>query len=107
MAKLKIKKGDSVFVIAGEYRSEKDRFQVITVDPKTNKATLEGVTVKKHSKPTSKHPQGGIIDVPVNIHISNLMLAGPDGKPTRVGRKADEKSGKLVRFAKSNGEVIK
>ena len=76
-AKLHIKKGDTVYVIAGESNM-----------------------VKKHTKPNSAHPQGGIIEQEAPIHISNLMLADPKtGAPTRVGRRAGEK-GKLVRYAK-------
>jgi large subunit ribosomal protein L24 len=62
---------------------------------------------KKHSKPTTANPQGGIVEKEGPIHISNLMLIDPKGgKPTRVGRKA-EKGGKLVRISKRTGEVIK
>lgn len=107
MAKLKIKKGDNVVVISGEHKSADTRYKVISVDPKSNRATLEGLTVKKHTKPTAKHPQGGIIDVPANIHISNLKLVGPDGTPTRVGRRVDEKTGKLVRYSIKSQEAIK
>jgi large subunit ribosomal protein L24 len=107
MAKLKIKKGDTVVVISGEHKSSDSRHKVISIDPKSSRATLEGLTIKKHTKPTAKHPQGGIIDVPATIHISNLMLVGPDGSPTRVGRRTDEKSGKLVRYSKKSQEAIK
>ena len=64
--------------------------------------------VSKHTKPNAANPQGGIIKQEASINISNLMLVDPkSGKPTRVGRRRDEKLGKLVRFAKKSGEVIK
>ena len=64
--------------------------------------------VSKHSKPNAANPQGGILKQESSIDISNLMLVDPKlGNPTRVGRKRDEKTGKLVRFAKKSGEVIK
>ena len=64
--------------------------------------------VSKHTKPNAANPQGGIIKQESTIHISNLMLVDPkSGKPTRLGRKIDEKTGKLIRFSKKSGEVIK
>lgn len=105
--KLKIRKGDTVVVISGEHKSSDTKYKVISIDPKSSRATLEGLTVKKHTRPTSKFPQGGIIDLPATIHISNLMLVGPDGAPTRVGRRADEKTGKLERYSKKSQEAIK
>ena len=64
--------------------------------------------VSKHTKPNAANPQGGIIKQEASMNISNLMLVDPkSGKPTRVGRRRDEKIGKLVRFAKKSGEVIK
>ncbi|HLG02244.1 MAG TPA: 50S ribosomal protein L24 [Bacteroidia bacterium] len=106
MAKRKIKKGDAVVVIAGEHKGS-EVHKVVAIDTAKNRATIEGVTVKKHSRPSSKHPQGGIIDVPATIHISNLKLVGPDGTPTRVGRRVDEKTGKLERFSIKSEEAIK
>ena len=107
MAKLKIRKDDTVVVISGAHKSADTKYKVISVDPKSNRATLEGLTVKKHTRPTAKHPQGGIIDVPAHIHVSNLMLVGPDGAPTRVGRRLNEKSGKIERYSKKSQEAIK
>ena len=63
--------------------------------------------VSKHTKPNAANPQGGIVKQEAAIHISNLMIVDPkSGDATRVGRKIDEKTGKLVRFAKKSGEVI-
>jgi len=61
--------------------------------------------VQRHTKPSASNPQGGIEEKEGSIHISNLMLV-VGGQPTRVGRKENDK-GKLVRFSKKSGEVIK
>ncbi len=104
--KLKIKKGDTVMVITGESKGQKGR--VLEVDKDKYKAIVEGLNlVSKHTKPNSKSPQGGIIKKEAPIHISNLMLIDPaSGKPTRVGRRLNEKN-KLVRYSKKSGEEIK
>ena len=63
--------------------------------------------ISKHTKPNATHPQGGIIKKEAPIHISNLNVVDPTtGKPTRIGRKTDE-NGKLVRYAKKSGEILK
>ena len=107
MAKLKIKKNDTVVVLAGTSKGKEGK--VIKVYPDTNRSIVEGVNmVSKHTKPNAANPQGGIIKQESSIHISNLMLVDPaSGKPTRIGRKVDEKTGKLVRYSKTSGEVIK
>ncbi|BBE17019.1 LSU ribosomal protein L24p [Aquipluma nitroreducens] len=104
--KLHIKKGDSVIVIAGNYKGREGK--VLEVIRATEKAIVEGVNmVKKHTKPNAAHPQGGIVEKEAPIHISNLMNKDPKtGKPTRIGRKLDDK-GKLVRYSKKSGEEIK
>ena len=106
MSKLHIKKGDTVYVNSGESRGKQGR--VLRVLVKEQKAIVEGLNiVKKSTKPSAKNPQGGIVEMEAPIHISNLNLIDPkSGKPTRIGRKKDE-SGKLVRYAKKSGEVIK
>ena len=107
MAKIKIRKNDIVLVTSGNSKGEKGK--VIRVYPKENKAMVEGVNmISKHTKPNAANPQGGIIKQESKIHISNLLLVDPQsGKPTKIGRRKDEKTGKLIRFAKITGEVIK
>ena len=107
MAKIKIIKNDTVIITTGNSKGVKGK--VIKVFPKENKAMVEGVNlISKHTKPNAANPQGGIIKQEAKIHISNLMLIDPkSGEPTKVGRKRDEKTGKLVRVAKKTGEVIK
>ena len=102
MSKLHIKKGDIVFVNAGEDKG------VLEVLVKDNRAIVEGINmVSKHTKPNAKNPQGGIEKKEAPIHISNLNVVDPkSGKPTRIGRKLDEK-GALVRYSKKSGEEIK
>jgi large subunit ribosomal protein L24 len=101
--KLKIKKGDTVIVIAGEDRGKSGK--VLEVFPSKNTALVAGVRiVSKHTKPNAQNQQGGIIKKEAPINISNLMLS-VGGKPTRVGRKIED--GKSVRIAKSTGEIVK
>jgi large subunit ribosomal protein L24 len=105
--KLKIKKGDRVVVIAGAYKDLDLPREVLEVLPEKNRAIVEDVNIaKKHTKPTQNNP-GGINEIPTPIHISNLMLVDPKtGEPTRVGRKVG-KDGKIVRYSKKSGEIIK
>jgi large subunit ribosomal protein L24 len=104
--KLAIKKGDSVQVLAGNYKDKQGK--VLKVLPKTYRAIVEGVAmISRHRKPSAQNPQGGIERKEAPIHISNLMLIDPaTGKPTRIGRKLNE-SGKLQRYSKKTGEFIK
>ncbi|MDD2548837.1 MAG: 50S ribosomal protein L24 [Bacteroidales bacterium] len=104
--KLHIKKGDMVFVNAGEYKGKQGK--VLEVFVKKERAIVEGVNIiSRNTKPNATYPQGGIIKKEAPIHISNLMLVDPtSGKPTRIGRRRNEKD-KLVRYSKKSGEEIK
>lgn len=106
MTKLNIKKGDTVFVLAGNSKGKTGR--VLEVIPSKMRAVVEGVNmITKSTKPSAKHPQGGLVKMEAPIHISNLSLIDPkSGKPTRVGVKVNE-DGKKVRIAKKSGEEIK
>lgn len=100
--KLKIKKGDTVKVLSGEDRNKTGI--VLAVLPAENKAVVEGINlISKHTKPTAKNPNGGIVKKEASINISNLQLI-VGGQPTRVGRK--EVDGKIVRYSKKTQEVI-
>jgi len=103
--KLHIKKGDTVKVLTGNDKGKVAKVQ--EVFPAKNRAIVEGVNlVTKHQKPSAGKPEGGIHKTEASIHISNLMLVDPaSGKPTRVGRKVNEK-GKLQRYSKKTGEFI-
>src|SRR5438552_9982415 len=102
--KLKIRKGDMVQVIAGDSKGQQGR--VLEVNLEKRKILVEGVNVvSKHSKPTAKHTQGGIVKKELPVHISNVMLIDGKGNITRVGRRDEE--GKLIRYSKKSEEVIK
>tara|TARA_B100000214_G_scaffold329684_1_gene269598 strand:- start:6455 stop:6778 length:324 start_codon:yes stop_codon:yes gene_type:complete len=107
MGKIRIRKNDMVKVTTGNSKGVTGK--VIKIFTKSNRAMVEGVNMlSKHTKPNAANPQGGIIKKEDSIHISNLMLIDPKtGNPTKVGKKIDEKTGKLVRFTKNSGELIK
>ena len=107
MEKIKIKKNDIVIVNSGNSKGLKGK--VIKIFPKEKRAMVEGVNmISKHTKPNAANPQGGIVKQESKIHISNLVMVDPkSGTPTKIGRKIDEESGKIVRYAKKSGEVIK
>ena len=106
MSKLHIKKGDIVYVNAGNDRGKTGRVVRVIVDK--NRAVVEGVNMMSKSvKPSAKHPQGGIVEMEAPIHVSNLNLIDPKtGKPTRVGHRINEQ-GVKVRYSKKSGEEIK
>ena len=102
MATLKIKKGDTVKVIAGKDNGKEGK--VVSVDPKNGKVVVEGVNVvKKHTKPSMANQNGGIITKEAPIDASNVMYVHK-GKTTRIGFKME--NDKKVRFAKSTGDII-
>jgi large subunit ribosomal protein L24 len=102
--KLHVKKGDNVMVISGSSKGKTGVITKVFVDK--NRAIVESVNmVTKHIKPTNNNP-GGIEKMEAPIHLSNLMLIdAKSGQPTRTGRKMID--GKLVRFSKKSGEIIK
>ena len=103
-AKLKIRKGDIVKVIAGDSKGSQGR--VLEVNLTDRRVLVEGVNlVSKHSKPNAKNTQGGIVKKEMPIHISNVMLVDGKGNVTRVGRRVED--GKLVRYSRSSDEIIK
>lgn len=108
--RLKIKKNDNVIVIAGNEKGKTGR--VLKVFPIKQRVIVEGVNiVKRHTRPSRKNPQGGILKKEAPIHISNVMLNDPKtNERTRVGYKVilDENTNKkkLVRVSKKSGEMI-
>ena len=104
MTKLKIKTGDIVRVIAGDHRGSEGK--IVRVIREDNKAIVEGVNmVSKHTKPSAKSPQGGIIKKEAPIQISNLSLIDPKSKETtRVGIRIE--GDKKVRFSKKSNQVL-
>ena len=109
MSTMKIKKGDTVKVIAGKDNGKEGK--VISVDAKNSKVLVEGVNmITKHTKPSASNQNGGIVQKEAAIDLSNVMYVHK-GKPTRIGfqRVEDAKrpgKTKAVRVAKSTGEVI-
>ena len=102
MSMLKIKKGDTVKVIAGKDKDKEGK--VIAVDKKDGKVLVEGVNMlTKHTKPSAQNQNGGIVTQEGPINASNVMLV-VKGQTTRVGFKVED--GKKVRIAKKTGEVI-
>ena len=103
MATLKIKKGDTVVVIAGSDKGKQG--EVLSVNAKAGTVLVRGVNmIKKHMKPGRQSQEGGIINQEGPISISNVMYVHK-GQPTRVGFHVDE-NGKKVRYAKSANEAI-
>ena len=102
--KMHIKKGDQVIITEGAYKGKKGK--VLEVFPIKDRALVEGVNIiKKHQKPTNED-KGGIVEREAPVHISNIMLVDPKtGEATRIGRKLVD--GKLVRYSKKSGEIIK
>ena len=104
MIKLKIKSGDTVRVIAGDHKGAEGK--VVKVDREKNKAIVEGVNmVSKHTKPSAKSPQGGIVKKEAPIQISNIALVDAKTKETtKVGMRME--GDKKVRFSKKSNQVL-
>ena len=105
---MKVKKGDTVIVIAGKDKGAKGK--VLQAYPTRNRVLVEGVNrIKKHTAQSANErgaSSGGIVTQEAPIHVSNVMVVDSDGKPTRVGIRRDEETGKNVRIAKSNGKDL-
>ncbi len=107
---MKIKKNDTVIVIAGNSKSKTGK--VLKVFPSENRVIIEGVNLRKrHTKANQKNPQGGIIEKEAPIHVSNVQLLDPkSNEATRIGAKIiiDDKTGKKksVRISKASGEML-
>ena len=102
MSMFKIKKGDTVKVIAGKDKDKEGK--VVSVDRKNNKVVVEGINkITKHEKPSVANQAGGIVQKEAPIDASNVMYVHK-GKATRIGFKIE--NGKKVRYAKSTGDVV-
>jgi large subunit ribosomal protein L24 len=104
---MKVKKGDTVVVIAGKDKGAKGK--VIQAYPETGKVLVEGVyRIKKHTRITQTQrgaQSGGIVTQEAPINVSNVMVVDSDGKPTRVGYRTNDE-GKRVRISRRNGKDI-
>ena len=105
---MKVKKGDTVLVIAGKDKGAKGK--VIQAYPDRDKILVEGVgRVKKHTAQSANQrgaQSGGIVTQEAAIHVSNVMVVDSDGTPTRIGYRVDDESGKRVRISKRNGKDV-
>ena len=105
---MKVKKGDTVLVISGKDKGAKGK--VLESYPTRNRVLVEGVNrIKKHTAQSTTErgaSSGGIVTQEAAISVSNVMVIDSDGKPTRVGFRKDDESGKNVRIAKSNGKDL-
>lgn len=104
--KIRLKKGDTVVVLAGKYKGKTGK--VLATHPTDNKVTVEGINiVKKHQKPNREHPQGGIIEITKPIWVSKVAAYEPTAKkPSRIGYKI-AKDGTKTRVFKTNGKEMK
>ncbi len=103
MSSARIKKGDTVIVLAGKDKGRTGTVQ--QVFPKDDKVLVDGINVHvRHRKADQANPQGGIDRKPAPLHISNVAIATADGKATRI--RFEERDGKKVRVAVKTGEVI-
>jgi len=105
---VKVHKGDTVLVVSGKDKGAKGK--VLQAYPSRNKILVEGVNrIKKHTAVSRNErgaQSGGIVTQEAAIDASNVMVVDSDGKPTRIGYRTDEESGKKVRIAKTNGKDI-
>ena len=109
MRKLKIKKGDLVFVIAGNDKDLEKPRRVLEVYPDKMRVLVESVNIrKKHTKPSQQNQKGGVLSKEMPIHYSNVMIADSDKNPTRIGMKREKDGDRatVVRFARSNGRDL-
>ena len=103
MKKIKIKKGDKIKVTCGEHKGSEGK--VVKILKEKNKLIVEGINiVKKHLKPNSQNPKGGIKEVESPIHISNISFVTKEGDATRIGYKIED--GKKVRISTKTKEII-
>jgi large subunit ribosomal protein L24 len=108
MAGIAIKKGDLVQVITGKDKGVQGKVIKVLIDE--DRVIVEGVNrIKKHTAQSANErgaSSGGIVTQEAPIHVSNVMVVDSDGKPTRIGYRVDEESGKKVRISKRNGKDI-
>ena len=107
---MRIKKNDNVIVVAGNDKNKTGK--VLKVFPKVKRLIIEGINIRKrHTKPSQKSQQGGIVEKEAPIHVSNVMIVDPKtNAATRIGSKIiiDDKTGKkkIARVSKSSGEML-
>ena len=106
MKKTYLKKGDNVQIMTGRDKGKKGR--IISINKMKYIAIVEGVNlVSKHTKPNQDNPKGGVLKKEAGIDISNLLLVDSKGKPSRIGKRNNKKTGKKERYFKTTGDLVK
>ena len=106
MKKTYLKKDDNVQIMTGRDKGKKGR--VISINRVKYTAIVEGANlVSKHTKPNQDNPKGGVIKKEASINISNLLLVDSKGKPSKIGKRINKKTGKKERFFKTTGDLVK
>ena len=106
MKKTYLKKGDNVQIMTGRDKGKKGR--IISINKMKYIAIVEGVNlVSKHTKPNQDNPKGGVLKKEAGIDISNLLLVDSKGKPSRIGKRINKKTGKKERYFKTTGDLAK
>ena len=106
MKKTYLKKGDNVQIMTGRDKGKKGR--IISINKMKYIAMVEGVNlVSKHTKPNQDNPKGGVLKKEAGIDISNLLLVDSKGKPSRIGKRINKKTGKNERYFKTTGDLVK
>tara|TARA_B100000674_G_scaffold116582_1_gene87818 strand:+ start:5085 stop:5405 length:321 start_codon:yes stop_codon:yes gene_type:complete len=106
MKKTYLKKGDNVQIMTGRDKGKKGR--VISINKMKYIAIVEGVNlVSKHTKPNQDNPKGGVLKKEAGIDISNLLLVDSKGKPSKIGKRINKKTGKKERYFKTTGDLVK
>lgn len=106
MKKTYLKKGDNVQIMTGRDKGKKGR--IISINNMKYIAIVEGVNlVSKHTKPNQDNPKGGVLKKEAGIDISNLLLVDSKGKPSRIGKRINKKTGKKERYFKTTGDLVK
>ena len=106
MKKTYLKKDDNVQIMTGRDKGKKGR--IISINRIKYTAIVEGANlVSKHTKPNQDNPKGGVIKKEASINISNLLLVDSKGKPSKIGKRINKKTGKKERFFKTTGDLVK
>jgi large subunit ribosomal protein L24 len=106
MKKTYLKKGDNVQIMTGRDKGKKGR--IISINKMKYIAIVEGANlVSKHTKPNQDNPKGGVLKKEAGIDISNLLLVDSKGKPSRIGKRINKKTGKKERYFKTTGDLVK
>ena len=106
MKKTYLKKGDNVQIMTGRDKGKKGR--IISINKIKYTAIIEGANlVSKHTKPNQENPKGGVLKKEAGVNISNLLLIDAKGKPSKIGKRVNKKTGAKERYFKTTGDLVK